>query len=359
MERVQVGASKKYEVLIGRNILKQSGELIAAVKKPCRAVLVTDDIVEGLYAGKVEESLRDAGFSVVRFVFKNGERQKSMETFSALLDYMAENSITRTDLAIALGGGVCGDLCGFAAACYLRGIDYVQIPTTLLAAVDSSVGGKTAIDIAAGKNLVGAFHQPILVICDADTLSTLRPETFADGAAESIKYGVLTDAGMFEAFSSGRAKAEIEHIIKRAVEIKSSYVEQDEFDTGLRMFLNLGHTAAHSIEKLSDFSVSHGHAVAVGMVIVSDISVSMGIMSAEDAKWLRDTLVMNGLPISTEFDGRALGEAALSDKKRSGDMLSLILPEGIGRCRIEKVRAGELSELFSRSKAVGIRAETD
>ena len=355
MERVKVGASTKYEVLLGRGILKDCGRLTAAVKKPCRTALVTDDIVNELYADTVQKSLEEAGFEVAKYVFPHGEASKSMTEFAVILDFMAENGLTRTDLAIALGGGVCGDLCGFAASCYQRGIDYVQIPTTLLAAVDSSVGGKTAIDIKAGKNLVGSFHQPILVICDPDTLGSLPGEIFADGAAESIKYGVLSDTEIFEIFGSGHARDEIEHIIKRAVEIKSAYVEQDEFDTGLRMFLNLGHTPGHAIEKLSGFSMSHGHAVAIGMVIVADIAVSLGIMEASEADRLREVLKKNDLPVETEFGAKELGEAALSDKKRAGGSVSLILPERIGHCHIYKTEAGSLSELFERCKAVGTR----
>lgn len=352
MESVTVGASKKYEVIIGSGILRDCGELIARVKAPCLACIVTDDIVDGLYAGTVEESLRSAGFSVVKHVFPNGEQSKCLECYGRLLDVLAAEGVTRTDLIVALGGGVCGDMAGFAAATYLRGMDYVQIPTTFLAAIDSSVGGKTAIDISAGKNLVGAFHQPIEVICDTETLSTLRPETFADGAAEAIKYGVLSDPEIFDIFSEGRIREELQHVIKRSVEIKSEYVEKDEFDTGLRMYLNLGHTPGHAIEKLSHFSVTHGHAVATGMVMVADISEKLGFCEAGTAERIRQVLQKNQLPISTSFDAAELGEAALTDKKRRGASIRLILPVRIGECMLYETDAEKLPELFALSDAV-------
>ncbi len=353
MKKVSVGASKKYEVLIGRGLLAELGRLTAEVKPCCRVALITDDVVDCLYGDRAKKSLEDAGFCVVRYVFKNGERSKDLSTYADILDWLSESGITRTDLIAALGGGVCGDMAGFAAATFLRGLDYIQIPTTLLSMVDSSVGGKTAVDLKAGKNLVGAFHQPIRVICDTETLSTLSEEIFADGASETIKYGILKDRRIFDLFNEGRAKEEIDDIIRRSVEIKSWYVEQDEFDTGLRMYLNLGHTAGHAVEKLSDFSVSHGHAVAIGMVIAADMAASLSLMKREDAELIKDNLKRNGLPVSTPFSAEELGEAALSDKKRMGGSIKLILPTGIGSCCLYETDAKRLPELFGLSEAVG------
>ena len=352
MESLSVGASKKYDVIIGRNILNECGRLIKEVRTPCLAALITDDIVSGLYSETVERSLRDAGFTVVKYVFENGEQHKNLENFGRILDFLSENGVSRSDLVIALGGGVCGDIAGFAASAYLRGIGYVQIPTTFLAAIDSSVGGKTAIDLKAGKNLAGAFYQPELVICDADTLSTLKPETFADGAAEAIKYGILKDLEIFDIFARGEAQEKLEFIIRRSVEIKAGYVEEDEYDLGLRMFLNLGHTAGHAIEKLSCFSMTHGHAVAVGMCVAADLSEKLGFCDEGLGDRIREVLLKNGLPVSAPFSAEEVGKAALSDKKRSGGSIKLILPVSIGECMIYETGAEELPGLFGSSKAL-------
>ena len=352
MERISVGASKKYEVVIGRGLLDRCGELVSEVKPACRTALITDDIVDGLYADRTEQSLREAGFSVSKYVFPHGEQSKDLKNYERILEFLLKEGLSRGDLIVALGGGVCGDMAGFAAATYLRGMDYVQIPTTFLAAVDSSVGGKTAVDLGEGKNLVGAFHQPIQVICDADTLSTLPRDIFADGSAESIKYGVLGDRDIIEIFSKGKVQDELSHIIARAVKTKSDYVERDEFDNGLRMFLNLGHTAGHAIEKLSGLSITHGHAVAIGMVIVTDAAEKLGICEPGSAAELRQILTRNGLPISTSFTGEEIGRAAQSDKKRRGDSLKLVLPRRIGECMLYDAQADRLGEIFSLSEAV-------
>ena len=198
MKTIRVNASSSYDVVIERGILKDCGKLIADVTKSRKTVIITDDIVEAFYCDTVERSLAENGFSFSRFVFPNGEASKNSETLNEIYDFLAKNEITRKDIIIALGGGVTGDMAGYAAATYLRGVEFVQIPTTLLAQIDSSVGGKTAIDIPAGKNLVGAFKQPALVICDSDTLKTLTPEILADGMAEAIKYGMIKDKSLFE-----------------------------------------------------------------------------------------------------------------------------------------------------------------
>ena len=265
MNAVQVKASREYDVLIGAGLLDRCGELIAAVHKPCTAAIITDDTVNALYGERVEASLAAAGYKVVRFVFPHGEENKNLMTFAAAQNFLAENRLSRSDLVVALGGGVVGDLAGFVAATYLRGIRFVQLPTTLLAAVDSSVGGKTAVDLPAGKNLCGCFSQPSLVLCDYETLSTLPEETFAEGCAEVVKYGVLADEGFFSALEEKGVKGEEEAVITRCVSIKRDVVCADEFDNGERQKLNLGHTVGHAIEQNSNFSVSHGAAVAMGM----------------------------------------------------------------------------------------------
>ena len=202
MKTIGVKASSSYEIFIERGLLKNSGRIIADTVKTRKAAVITDDIVDGLYYNILEESLKSEGFSVVKFVFKNGEASKSSETLNNIYTFLCENAITRSDCIIALGGGVVGDISGYAAATFLRGLDYIQIPTTLLAQIDSSVGGKTAIDLPCGKNLVGAFKQPACVICDPDVFSTLSEKIMSDGMAEAIKYGMIRDEKLFDLIAS-------------------------------------------------------------------------------------------------------------------------------------------------------------
>ena len=225
MKTIKVQASVEYDVIIDSGILCRTGELSLPVCGVCSACIVTDDTVDALYSGVVEDSLKKSGFRVVKFVIPHGEASKSTASLVALLEFLAESKLTRSDCIFALGGGVVGDLAGFAAAVYLRGIKFIQIPTTLLAAVDSSVGGKTAVDLVAGKNLAGAFHQPSLVICDYDTLDTLTPEIFADGCAEVIKYGIINDRPLFDLLSGG-IRENIEDIIAACVDIRYGYIRK-------------------------------------------------------------------------------------------------------------------------------------
>lgn len=347
MRRVRVAAtSAAYDVLIGENFLEETGSLIKDVLPVCTAAIVTDDVVDGLYGDTVERALSAEGFRTLRYVFPNGERSKNIRTYADILEFLAKEQLTRSDLIVALGGGVVGDMAGFAAATYLRGINYIQIPTTFLAAVDSSVGGKTAIDLTAGKNLAGTFYQPKLVLCDVKTLGTLSEEIFADGAAESIKYGVLNSSELFSIFEKGNVQEELINIVRECVGIKRDFVKKDEYDTSARQFLNLGHTVGHAIEKLSDFSITHGHAVAAGMAIISRTSEYLGILPSADRSRIENTLLRNHLPIHCSFDAKALAEAAQSDKKRRGDHITLILPKHIGSCRLSSVNVNTLSELI-------------
>lgn len=246
---------------------------------------------------------------------------------------------------VALGGGVVGDITGFCAAIYARGIDFVQLPTTLLAAVDSSVGGKTAIDLKAGKNLAGAFHQPIAVYLDTDVFKTLPKETFAEGMAEAIKYGMIQDAELFELFDQG--DYDIDEICRRCIQIKADVVHVDEFDNGLRKILNFGHTPGHAIERLSDFKVSHGNAVAMGMMMMTRASEKLGKIPAGTTDRLKKVLTKAGLPIKTELTADKMAEASLSDKKRTGGTLGLILLNKLGEAYIENIPVEELEKYYS------------
>lgn len=346
MKKVTVNASRVYDVIIDSGLLQKAGVLSAAVKKPCRAAILTDSNVAPLYADRLEKSLKAAGFEPVCFVIPAGEQSKSAEYYLAFLSFLAENKITRSDCLFALGGGVVGDLCGFCAATYLRGVDFIQIPTTLLAMVDSSVGGKTAIDIPEGKNLVGAFYQPSLVICDYDTLATLPENVFTDGCAEIIKYGIINDRPLFDKLKSP-ILPQIEDIIENCVRNKRDVVSADEQDRGVRQLLNLGHTAAHSIEVLSDFSISHGSAVAMGTSIILRAAVSLGLCNETECCDAEELILSYGLPIHCPYSARQLSEIALSDKKRGGDHITLIMPYGIGDSRLYRVGVGSLEEIFS------------
>ena len=347
MKKITVSSSTEYDVLIGKGLLESTGDLCAEVIKPCKACIVTDDTVAGLYLGVVEASLKKAGFDTLNFIFPNGEASKNTTTLIELLEFLASSGLTRSDCLIALGGGVVGDLCGFAAAIYMRSIKFIQIPTTLLEAVDSSVGGKTAVDLKAGKNLAGAFHQPARVICDYTTLDTLPPEIFADGCAEVIKYGAICDRSFFDVFKNG-IKENLEEVIARCVTIKRDVVEEDEFDNGKRQLLNLGHTVGHAIELLSNFEITHGSAVAIGMMIVTRAAVSSGLCPKADLDILRDALDNADLPTECPFKAKDISIAALGDKKRSGDTITLVVPYSLGDSRLLAIPVSELYDFVSK-----------
>ena len=344
---VPVKASGNYDIIIGEGILEKAGEILSEIKKPCRAVVITDSNVDKLYSDKVNASLEKSGYLVDKFVFDAGEKSKNAKTFIDILEFLATEKITRSDILIALGGGVVGDITGFAASCYLRGIDFVQIPTTLLAAVDSSVGGKTAIDLEAGKNLAGAFYQPICVICDTDTFKTLNDRELACGYAEVIKYGILFDEDFCKTLLSG--ECDINDVVEKCIVFKRDIVEKDEFDNGERKLLNLGHTAAHGIEKVSGYSLSHGQAVAVGMVIAAKIAENLGVCKSQIHGEIEKMLRKFNLPVNYDITAKQLSEAALSDKKRQSSKLTLVLPERIGSCTLHDVNVDSLEEIFSKA----------
>lgn len=337
MEIIKVNASKEYEVIIGSGILPSLGEKCASLLGKHRAIIVTDSNVAPLWLAETKSSLESAGIETIDFIFPAGEESKSKETLFALLEFMAENKLTRSDFAVALGGGVTGDMTGLAASLYLRGIPFVQVPTTLLAAVDSSVGGKTAVNLTAGKNLMGAFYQPELVLCDTCTLGTLPESIFADGMAEVIKYGVIFDKDLFDKVQSGDVKSDIESIIARCVELKRDVVAKDEFDKGDRQLLNFGHTMAHSIEKCSNFEISHGSAVAIGMVIAAKASAALGWSNEDCTQAIIEANKNNGLPVECGFAPNDLADVALSDKKRTGGTINFVVPEVMGNCILKKI----------------------
>ena len=346
-KEIRVNTVPAYTVAIGPGLLKDCGPRLREVIPPCHMAVVTDSTVGPLYLETVTESLKAAGYAVSAYEFPAGEESKNVSTLWDILEFLAKERLTRSDCLIALGGGVVGDMAGFAAAVYLRGVRYAQMPTTLLSAVDSSVGGKTAIDLKAGKNLAGAFLQPAAVLCDTDCLKTLPPAVFADGAAEAIKTGVLCDESLFALFEDGTLKADPGSVVARCVACKAGVVERDEKEQGERKLLNLGHTVGHAIEKCSGYAIPHGHAVAAGLAIMARASERLGWMSPEgirqhDAERICSTLRLSGLPISTDYSPEALAEAALADKKRAGDSITIVVPREIGRCELKTMPVTEL-----------------
>ena len=343
MTTIHVPVSRPYDVCIQPGCLAGLGAHLLTLHKPCTVAIISDDTVLPLYGATVEKSLREAGFTVVSYAIPGGESAKNLQTYGEVQTFLAQNRLSRTDLVAALGGGVVGDLAGFAAATYQRGIDYLQIPTTILSAVDSSVGGKTAVDLTVGKNLVGAFHQPILVWCDPDTLNTLPGYTRRDGCAEVIKYALLGDAQFFNQLCQIPA-LDLTRVIARCVEMKRDIVCKDEFDRGLRQLLNLGHTFGHAIESCSSYTRGHGHCVAMGMSIICRAAVKRGLLAAEDAAAVDRLLDLYGLLAKSPYSLDELSAAVLSDKKIMGGYLALIVPRAIGQCELHRIPASQLRD---------------
>lgn len=348
MKTITVKTSQSYDVMIGSGLLNDAGKYISDVLKSRRTVIVSDDNVYPLYGEKLKNLLESVGFDVKEFVFPHGEQSKSHETLLNLYGFLASQNITRSDSVIALGGGVTGDLTGFAAASFLRGIDYVQIPTSLLAQIDSSVGGKTAVDIPAGKNLVGAFKQPRLVLADTDTLSTLPDTFFDDGMGEAVKYGMIWSSELFELIAGGNIKDHLEEMIVKCIDIKREVVETDEFDKGLRMILNFGHTLGHSIEKTQSFcGLSHGKAVAVGMYLMTRAAEKHGIITENISDRLKKCLEVNNLPYSVDIPAETLFRNSVNDKKRFSDDISVIICKTIGKADIVKMPIEDYKKLVT------------
>lgn len=344
MEKLTVAVQPPYEALLERGLLDQAGCWAAQAVKGRRVMIVTDGGVPADYLHRVQASFEQAGFAAEAFTFPQGEAHKSLETVEALLNAADAAGLTRSDLFAALGGGVVGDLTGLAAALYLRGVDFIQLPTTLLAMVDASVGGKTAVNLQCGKNLCGAFHQPRLVLCDPDTLRTLSPAVYAEGMAEVIKHGAICDAALLDRIAR---RADITGIIADCIRIKAGVVCQDEHDRGQRQLLNLGHTFGHALEKLNDFRIFHGEGVAVGMLIAAFAAEQNGLCESGVYAELRGLLEAQQLPIRTPFTALQIAQSARNDKKRQGDTLTLVLPEKHGLSRLYPIAAASLADFIA------------
>ncbi len=323
-----------------------------------RVFLLTDETVNELYGDTFLDALGPLKKDSVRFIVEPGEKSKSLDNFGCGLEQLAKNGFTRSDVLIALGGGVIGDLGGFLAATYLRGIRYIQVPTTLLACVDSSVGGKTAIDLAAGKNLAGAFHQPALVVIHEGFLYTLSEEILLDGLAEAIKCGVIGDASLLEdleslfAGTTGHADPAVwkrlrspkmlTRVITAAIGLKQKLVEEDERDTGARQLLNFGHTIGHAVEGASDYEVTHGHAVASGMYLCARAAGKLGWSEEDLGERLGRLLSALGYRLLYPYDAETLYTYTMKDKKRMADTINLVIPVRAGRCELKKLPVADL-----------------
>lgn len=347
MKVLSVNTDNPYDIKIKENILSESGRLIRNISEAKAVCLVSDSNVFPLYGQKVEDSLKEQGFRVVPYVFEAGEGSKNSGVLIHLVEFMAENEMTRSDIIVALGGGVCGDMAGFAAAVYLRGIDFVQIPTSLLAQIDSSVGGKTAIDLPQGKNLCGVFHQPKLVLIDPSVLDTLPEHFFSDGMAEAIKYGCIRSGELFGRIEGEDAKDFIEDLIFQCVDIKRRIVERDEKEHGERALLNFGHTVGHAIEKLCNFDgITHGEAVGIGMLMIAKAGEQNGITQKGTAKSIEETLCKYNLKTESEFTGADIISAMNADKKRTGTGIQFIMLEAIGESFIQLIPYHDINKLF-------------
>ena len=339
MKKFLLSTGNPYEVLIGRDLLAQAGAYInSCLPSPRKLCVITDSNVNTLYAQQLLRSLRAQGYETSKIVFPAGEHTKNLTTYLNIMEALADEGFTRSDGLIALGGGVVGDLVGFAAATYLRGIAYVQIPTTYMAAVDSAVGGKTSINLQNGKNLAGAIWQPSLVLCDCDTFHTLPDEMRLDGLAEAVKSAVVSDERLLEHIKSG----DYEYVIERCVSIKKSFVEADERDYGLRQILGFGHTVGHGLEKLSAYRIPHGQAVAAGMVTEARAAYKMGLTKVDLSGALSDILIDLGFDLKIKYSAEEIYHYALMDKKINENFITMIIPDAIGKCRLQKISLSDL-----------------
>ena len=326
MKTINVKVEKPYKVLVGPGLLGEAGRLIAeADNRIQKLMIVSDSNVAPLYMLKLRGSLEAAGFEVFEYVFEAGEQSKTLNTIGEILGALADAAFTRTDAIVALGGGVATDMAGFAASIFLRGIKVFQLPTSLLAQVDASVGGKTGVDLPQGKNLVGAFWQPALVLADTALLASLNDQVFIEGMAEVIKYAFILDKALYEKLMTRVTKnsPELEEVVARCIELKAEVVSQDEHDNGLRQLLNFGHTIGHVIEARSNFTVSHGFAVAKGMERISRVS------PVHDE--LVQMLKLYELPFDDPISADQIMAGIMNDKKKRGSNITAVLVNEIGK----------------------------
>ena len=357
---LDIDTPQPYQVLIGTFLLERAGTLVrSACAQAERALVITDTNVGPLYAAPVKDSLGEAGFSVTVATFEAGEERKRIDTFSLLLERCAEEELGRRDVIVALGGGVVGDMAGFVAAAYMRGIAFVQIPTTLLAMVDSSVGGKTAIDLAAGKNLAGAFWQPRLVLADVGCLGTLTDAQFADGCGEVIKHAAIADAELFAELertplTPALLKLDLDRVawlIARNIDIKRAVVVADERESNLRKLLNFGHSIGHGIEAAERYRLGHGTCVGIGMVAITAASETADVCAEGVTRRIVDALRAHGLSLAFDVTADEVYAEALHDKKRSGSSIDLVVLRAIGQAAVAPTSLDEFRRIIEAGLA--------
>ncbi len=348
MTNVEINTNHKYEVIIEKGGIASLGNLILQLKGKKKILVVTDDNVEKLWLEKVLLALKNSSFETFSCVLKNGEENKTPSQFLKVISMLEKNKFCRDDIVVAVGGGIVTDIAGFASATYMRGIDYVSVPTTLLAMVDASVGGKTGVDLPTGKNLLGAFHQPSLVLCDTLTLSTLKDVDWKNGIAEGIKYAVLNGGELETILTKGLDESNIERFVELCVIAKKQIVEKDECENGQRKLLNLGHTFGHAIEQLSNFQIPHGLAVAKGMNLIANFAVNEDKLSKAEMQKLMKMFEKYHFDLKVESSVTKIVEAVKMDKKSdSQGEVSLIVPHAFGNCKIEKIKIEDLKEKMS------------
>lgn len=323
-------AGENYDIVLGQGLLDDLGWHMRECGLSGRAAVVSDETVAGLYGDRAVDSLAAASFEPILITFPAGEEHKNLDTVRRLYDALIDARLERGNPVVAVGGGVVGDTAGFAAATFLRGVPLVQVPTTLLAMVDASVGGKVGVDLPQGKNLVGAFKQPVLIVADIKTLDTLPDQEFRSGLAEVIKAGIIGDATLFEHLEQ-EGYEPLPWVIRRAIEVKRDIVQEDPFESGRRAVLNLGHTFGHALEVLNEYQMPHGFAVSIGMIVATRVALALGLADQELEQRVADTLTRHGLPIrhsgtSPERIWHVMG----TDKKRLAGVRRYVLPRAIG-----------------------------
>ncbi len=352
MKQISIDTSRPYKVYVGDNLINPHSifaEVINNIFKGNanpKCLVVTDDIVDRLHFKTIEDSLCKLNINYKKNVLQNGEESKNIREYKKIIDALAEHDLKKNDLVIAYGGGVIGDISGFAASTWLRGIRYIQIPTTLLSMVDSSVGGKCAIDIEYGKNLVGSFWQPSAVITNINFLDTLPNNILSDGMSEVIKSAILKSPELFAHLEEKGFNFDKEYVVSETISIKNYFVSNDEKENGIRQMLNLGHTIAHAIEKLSDYKISHGSAVAIGLDKIAYLSSHYGLLPKSSYDRIHNLIIKFSLPFDTDFSISQMIDIIKIDKKTHGNKINIIIPKDIGLCDIKTIELSELDTYF-------------
>ena len=346
MDKITINGSTSYNVLIERNILDNVGNILAGELGGNKALVVTDTHVAALYLGEVSDSLEEAGYDVTSLKLSPGEETKNIDNYVFVLNTLSENDFSTSDLIIALGGGTIGDLVGFVASTYKRGMKCIQIPTTLLACVDSSIGGKSAVNLTTGKNQVGTIKNPSIVFCDPNVVSSLSKNALLEGYAEIIKYGILDGLEIVKLLREAIESKDYSEVVAKAISIKKSYVEEDECDSNSRQFLNLGHFVGHAIEAASGYSISHGKAVALGLVIESKCCALSGLCEMSSYLEISSIIREFGFDDTNHYGLQELLPYILRDKRIRDGKIDIIVPARIGNCILRKIPASDLEDFL-------------